>query len=123
MTFGKIIRRLFLYVGLAVASLVIFSLIFALSIRSHISVSFPWVMLAIFTAVLALTIVKTSREYWARVSFWLTCAVAVAAHLAIFIPLVRVYPEFKPFWFVPIVIVEAGIFGMICDMLLNHSRR
>src|SRR6266550_8062448 len=110
MKFGKIVRRLFLYLGLAVASLVIFSLIFALSVRTQISIPFSWIMLAIFTAVFAFTIVNSSREHWTRVSFWFTFGGALVAHLAVFIPLVRLYPEFKPFWYVPIVIVEAGIF-------------
>jgi hypothetical protein len=123
MTFGKILRRSLLYLGLALASLMVFSLIFILSVRGHISVPFLWIMLAVFTAVLAFTVVQSSREYWSKTSFWITCAVALAVHLAVFIPLVRLYPDFRPFWFVPIVIVEAGIFGMICDFILNQQRR
>jgi len=111
------------YVGLAVASLAILSLVFLLIVRSHLSVHFQWMYLAIFTGVLAVAIVKTSRKYWTRVSFWLMCAAALTAHLAVFIPLVFHFPEFKPIWYVPIVMVEAGIFGMICEILLNHSAR
>src|SRR5579864_5277437 len=45
MPFGKIIRRLFLYAGLALASLAIFALIFALSVHTHITIPFRWIAL------------------------------------------------------------------------------
>ncbi len=123
MKFRTIIRRFFAYVGLAVASLAILSIAFALIVRSRLSVPFQWVYLAIFTGVLAFGIVKPSRKYWPRVSFWFTGAAALTAHLAVFIPLVFHFPDFKPIWYVPIVIVETGIFGMICEIMLNHSTR
>jgi hypothetical protein len=122
-TLGHIIRRLFLYLGIAVASLVIFSFIFSLGIRTHIVVPFRWVMMAVFAGVLVFAVVKTDREYWNRPAFSLTCVGVLGVHLAVFIPFLRAYPEFRPVWWVPIVIVEAGIFGVICDVLLMRSRR
>ena len=123
MTFGRIVRRSLLYVGLAVAFLIILSLIVALGVKEHISVPGQWFFLAWWTGALAYVITKESREYWRRVSFWLIFVCAMAAHLALFIPILRAYPEFRPIWFWPIVIVEAGIFGAICEMLLPRSTR
>jgi hypothetical protein len=121
MTFGRILRRSFLYLGLAIGSLIIFTLIFALSVRTHTTIPARWVMLAVFTAVLAFGIIKASRKYWTHVSFWLICTCALTIHVAIFIYLLPLYPEFKPVWFLPIIVVEAGIFGVICNMMLGRT--
>ena len=109
--------------GLAVASLAVFSLIFILSIHTHIVVPFPWVGFAEFAGVLIFVIIKTDREYWNRPAFWMICAGLLIVHLAIFIPVLRTYPEFKLVWWVPIVIAEASVFGIICDMLLMRTAR
>ncbi len=123
MELGQIVRRTFVYVGLAVASLAILSLVFALSICTHISVPFQWVMLAVFAGVLFFAIVKTDREYWNRPAFWFLCTAALTVHFGIFVPVLRGYPDFKAIWWVPIVIVEASIFSVIFEMLLIRRRR
>lgn len=123
MTVGNIIRRLFLYIGLALASLAVFSFIFFLSRRTDVSIPFRWVMLALFTAVLLFSMLKYYRGYWSRPVFWLSCAGILVLHLAIFIPILHAYPGFPPFWFVPVVVVEAAVAGAICGPLLRRSTR
>ena len=117
-----IVRRSLFYLGLAVASLAILSLIFAVSVSEHVTLPFRWVMLAAFTAVLLFTMVKTDRAYWNRPLFWLICAGVLLVHLAVFIPVLRSYPEFRLVWWVPIIVIEASVFGPICDLFLLHSR-
>jgi hypothetical protein len=114
---------LFLYLGLALASLAIFTLIFILSIRTHIVIPFRWVGLAGFAGVLMFAIIKTDEEYWNRPAFWLICVGVLVVHLAVFIPVLRSYPEFRLAWWVPIVIAEAAVFGVMCDMLLMRTTR
>jgi hypothetical protein len=121
MTVGKVIRRILLYLGLAFASLVVFSLVFALSIRTHIVVPFRWVMLATFTGVLVAATVQGSRKYWRMVAFWFILAALLCLHLLAFILILRNFPEFRIFWYVPVVILEAGIFGAIYDLLLLRT--
>jgi hypothetical protein len=123
MTIARVIRRSLFYVGLALAGLAIFTLIFALSVRTHTSIPGRWVMLATFTVLLGFGIIKPSRKYWARTSFWFICAGAIALHLVAFIYLLGVYPDFKPLWFLPIVIIEATIFGVVCSMILGPSTK
>src|ERR1700689_3938160 len=98
MTFGAIARRLAVYFGIAVAFLVIFALIFAASIHWHLSIQFPWLMLAIFTGFLTFAVVKTSREYWTQVYFWFVMAALLTIHVGAFIVVLRRYPDFKPIW-------------------------
>jgi xanthine/uracil permease len=122
-TFGQIVRRLFRDIAIALVSLAVFSLIFALSIRTHIVIPFRWIMLAAFAGVLMFVLVKTHRDDWGRPVFWLICAGVLVAHLAVFIPVLRAYPEFRPIWWVPVVVVEGGFFGPICDTVLLRKGR
>jgi len=119
MSFGTIIRRSLLYLGIALASLAVFALIFLLSVRSGLSVPFPWVMLGVFSGVLVFCMLKYFRPFWNRPALWLCCAGVLVVHLAIFIPILRSYPEFRPVWFVPIVIVEAAAAGAICGPVVR----
>jgi hypothetical protein len=60
---------------------------------------------------------------WDRPIFWLVCAAAVGVHLSVFIPLLRMYPEFRPIWYVPIVIGEATFFGTTLDLVLGRTNK
>jgi len=53
--------------------------------------------------------VKVYRAYWRRRMFWVACFSALAIHLGVFIPILRVYPEFKPIWYLPIIIIEGTV--------------
>lgn len=121
MTFANVVRRVFLYLGLAFASLAVLALIIAISIRTNFVIPFRWVMLVAFTALLIWIEIKTYRRYWSRPIFWLTVAVMLCIHLAVFIAILRNYPGFRPFWLAPATIVEAGAFGAICGVLLDGS--
>jgi hypothetical protein len=123
MSFGHIVRRLFLYFGLALAALAIFSLIFALSVRTHIVIPFRWVMLTLFTGLLLYTMIKTDRTLWAVPGFWLLCFGFLGIHLAVFISVLRIYPDFRPVWYVPVVVAEAGVFGAFVGLLPYRPTR
>jgi hypothetical protein len=121
MKVGRIVRRFFLYLGLALASLAVFTLVFALSIRTHIVVPFRWVMLTTFTVLIIIAMINGYRRYWARPAFWLIAAGMLTIHLTVFIVILRNYPEFRPVWFLPAVIAEGGAFGVICGLLLDRA--
>ena len=123
MTVGKIIRRLLLYIGLALGCLAVLALVVFVSVHTGMAIPSRWVMLTVFTGVLLFSMFKYYRGYWSRPAFWLSCAAVLAVHLAIFIPVLRAYPEFRPFWFVPIVVIEAALAGAICGPLLRRPTR
>jgi FtsH-binding integral membrane protein len=108
--------------GIALACLTAFTLIFALSVRTGVVIPFRWVMLGLFTCVLIFAMIKAQRKNWDRPIFWLVCA-AVGVHLSVFIPLLRMYPEFGPIWYVPIVIGEATFFGTTLDLVLGRTNK
>lgn len=112
--------RILLYFGLAIASLAILGFVFAITVRTGITISATWGWLVLFTGVLIFTMLKIYRPYWRRSGFWIALAGALAAHSVIFILLLRAYPEFKPAWYVPIIVAEAVIFGTICGAVLDN---
>jgi hypothetical protein len=120
MTIGYTVRRSLFYLGLAIASLAIFSLIFAISM--HVTLPFRWVTMAVFTGILLFTLVKIKRPYWKRRLFWLICTGVLVVHLAIFVPILRSYPGFRLVWWIPILTVEAAVFSVISDLLMLHYR-
>ena len=65
-TLGKILRRSILYLALALASLVVVSLILAISIHTGIVITGGWIGLVGFTGLLLWVSISHSREYWRR---------------------------------------------------------
>jgi hypothetical protein len=120
-TLGRIIRRCLLYLGLAFAALAAVALAVVVSERTGIVVPFPWAMLVAFSVLLIWLTMKTYRRFWASPAFWSTFAGLMLAHSTVFVIILRKYPGFRPIWFVPIVVVEALLFGVIFALVLPRS--
>jgi len=119
LTLGKIVQRFFLYVGIALVILAVFAAAIILSKGAVGRVSGAWTALAVFTLGLFWVIVRQSRAYWRRLDFWLTIAGLLVVHLLMFVAVLRVYPRWREIWFVPVVIVEGGLFGAILYLLFG----
>jgi hypothetical protein len=122
MTPGKIIKRLLLFLVLAFAFVASLALVIFGKVQIGLGIDRQWIALGIFTGVLLFGVVKSYRRYWGRVTFWFTCAGILVLHLAIFVPILRSYPEFPPFWYVPILIVEASVIGVVCGPMFDRPR-
>jgi hypothetical protein len=124
MTIGEIVWRGMLYFGLAIACLVAFALVFAIWVYTgHTGrVSGSWIALVVFAAGLFWVTVRQSRGYWCLLAFWLTMAGLLVIHLLAFIAILRNYPQWRGIWFMPIVIVEAGVFGAILYLLFGDRK-
>jgi hypothetical protein len=110
----------FAYVGIAIASLAAFALFFALSIRTGVVISGRWIGLTVWTVVVFGVVVRSRRKYWTRGTFWLATASILTVHLLAFTVVLSTYPLWRPVWFIPIAIVEAGLFGAVLDALFAH---
>jgi hypothetical protein len=121
LTFGKIVQRFFVYVGIALAVLVVFGVAIVLSKGAKISGD--WIALAVYTAGLFWVTIRQSRRYWRRPGFWLEIAGLLVVHLLAFVAILRAYPQFRGIWFWPIVIVEGGLFGAILYLLFGERKR
>jgi FtsH-binding integral membrane protein len=62
MTLWQAVRRIFLYLGIALACLAAFTLIFALTVRTGVVIPFRWVMLGLFTCVLIFAMIKSNGK-------------------------------------------------------------
>jgi hypothetical protein len=120
---GKVVRRLFLCLGLAIAFLAVFSLLFILSVRTGIEIPFRWVGLAMFTSLLLWALLRSYKDYWRRPTWWLALASLLALHLLVFVPILQRYPKWSVIWFLPVVVVEVQIFSLILDRLFTWRNK
>ena len=121
MTLGKIVQRFFLYVGIALAVLAAFAVVIVLSKGGKVPSG--WLALAVFTSCLFWITIRQSREYWRRLGFWLAMAGLLVVHLLSFVVILRAYPEWREIWFVPVIIVEGGLFGAILYLLFGSRKK
>jgi hypothetical protein len=120
LTWGKIVRRFLLYVGIALVVLVVTAVAIVLS--KGAKVSGGWIALAVYTAGLFLVTIKQSKTFWGRPSFWAAIAGLLVVHLLAFVAVLRAYPEWRGIWFWPVVIVEGGLFGAILYVLFGDRK-
>jgi hypothetical protein len=120
LTLGKIVQRFFLYIGIALAVLVICAVAIVLS--KGAKVSGGWTALAVYTAGLFWVTIRQSRGYWNRPGFWAAISGLLVVHLLTFVAILRAYPQWRGIWFWPVVIVEGGLFGAILYLLFGERK-
>jgi hypothetical protein len=120
-TFGKVFRRLALYIGLAFAALTVFVLFFALSIQLGITkeITGGWIGFFGFTGLLFWISIRQSRRCWRSWGFWFFMAGLLVLHSLAFVAVLKAYPQWRMVWFVPIIIVEAGLFAALRDAMFS----
>ncbi|MGB6677978.1 MAG: hypothetical protein WBE44_14895 [Terriglobales bacterium] len=126
LTFGRIIRRLPLYFGLAFAGLAFVTLVVALSIHFGLTgyLTGGWIGFVGYTGLLFWIVVRTAKPHWHRSNFWFVTLAMLTAHCSTFIAILRVYPQWRMIWFWPITVVEAGVIGATLEWLFpeHHGR-
>jgi hypothetical protein len=123
MTLGKIVRRFFLYIGIALSVLVVFAVVIVFGKGAGGHVPSAWIALVVYTSTLFWIIIRQSKQYWHHASFWLTIAGLLFVHVLAFVAILRAYTHFRGIWFMPIVIVEGGLFGAILYLLFGDDRQ
>jgi hypothetical protein len=127
-TLGWVVRRLLLYIGLAFASLTVFVLFFALTVRLGVTDKINgwfkggWIGFFVFTALLFWMTVRQSLRRWRHWTFWLAIACLLTIHCLAFVAILRIYPDWRVIWFWPITVVEAGVFGGMLAWLFPEKR-
>jgi len=115
--FWWVVRRLLLYIGLALISLTVFALFFTVTIRLGITKEVQywfdagWIGFLVYTGLLFWITVRESRRRWSHWSFWLAIGAVLAIHCFAFVAILRVFPDWRVIWFWPVTVVEAGAFG------------
>jgi hypothetical protein len=123
LTFGKILRRLPLYFGLALAGLAVTTLLVALSIRFGMTeyITGGWIGFVGYTGLLLWVVVRNAKPHWYRWNFWLMALGLLITHCSIFVAILRVYPQWRMIWFWPITVVEAGVIGATIEWLFPEK--
>ena len=121
-TLGKAVQRCFLYVGIALAVLAVFAAVIVLSKGAIGHVPGAWMALVVFTSCLFWVMVR-QRAYWHHLGFWFTIAGLLALHLLAFVYFLRIFPQWREIWFVPVVIFEGCLFGAILYLLFGGHKR
>ena len=115
--FGWAVRRILLYIGLALAALTVFVLFFGLTVHFGITdkvnswFNAGWVEFLAFSALLFWIRVRQSRRRWHHWSFWFVIGCLLTIHCLAFVAILRTYRHWRVIWFWPITMVEAGMFG------------
>ena len=124
-TLSKTVSRLLLYFGLAAAILVVFVLVFALSVSLGFTqrVSRAWIGLAFFTIGLFWFLVKAGRDYWRRPTYWMAVAGVLTVHLLAFVAILRNYPRWPLIWFVPTTLIEFPLITGILEVVYKPQKR
>ncbi len=120
-TLGRLVQRIILYLSIAVAVVAVFAT--AIILSKGAKVPSEWLALAVFTSGLFWVTIRQSREYWQRPSFWLASGGLLVVHLLAFIAILRAYPHWRAIWFMPVAIVEGGLFGAILYLLFAGRKR
>lgn len=121
-TLKVVVLRGLLYIGLALGALTVIFLAVVVSARTRTIIPVRWWMLATFTGVLIYSMVKTNTRYWKRPAFWAIGTGFLIVHCAVFVRVLNSVQPFPALWFVPIVIAEAGAFGVVASLLLESRR-
>jgi len=123
LTLGKIIQRFLLYVGIAFAVLVVFAAVIVLSKGRGGHISGGWFGFVGYTGLLFWVTIRQTREHWQRLGYWLAIGGLLVVHSLAFVAILRAYPAWRMIWFMPVVVVEGGLFGAILYLLFGHRKR
>ena len=123
LTFGKIIQRFLLYVGIALAVLAVFAAVIVFTKGGVGHVSGRWFGLVGYTGLLFWVTIRQTREHWQRLGYWLAIGGLLVVHMLAFVAILRAYPQWRMIWLLPVVIVEGGLFGAILYLLFGSSKR
>ncbi len=114
---GKLVRRVLLYIGLALAFLAAASLILALSIWTGITIRRQWIALAMWTAIVFGVVARNRKQQWDRMTFWLALAGLLMIHLLAYVAVLNTYPQWRLVWFALVSMVEAPLLHSVLDFV------
>jgi hypothetical protein len=119
----KLASRFLLYIAIALGFLALCGLFVAVAVYSGHTGKVPvgWFGLVGFTPIVFWVVVKSLRRYWKRPAFWTAAAGLMVLHLLAFVATLLHYPQWPLLWFIPVSMVEAGLFALILGKLFNHA--
>ena len=108
--------------GIALVCLVVLGVVILVSVRFGIVVPKRWIGLCYWTGFLVWLTCRTHRPNLKHVRFWVAFSILLAIHFAVFIMVLRAYPEWRMAWFMLVAIVEAPCVAMALEVFLRKHR-
>ena len=119
-SFGnRILVDVALGMGIVVAA-VLFAL---LSIYTGKTIPIGWLGLGGFTPLLLWLVIRSQRRHWKRLEFWLAMTGLAVLHVLAFVAILMHYPQWPLLWFVPVTLLEAGVFIVILGKVFDDGDR
>jgi hypothetical protein len=87
------------------------------SVRTGVVIPARWWGLLIWTCFILAFVCRHLRGYLRYGEFWLRFLGFLVIHLAAFVVVLRSYPEWRMFWFMPIAIVEALLMTNVLEVV------
>ena len=119
----KMVSRFLLYIVIALGFLTLCGLFVAIAVYTGHTrrLSAGWFGLVGFTPLVFWAAVKPLKRHWKRPAFRSAVAGLLVLHLLAFVAILLRYPQWPLLWFVPVSMVEAGLFAMILGKLFNQA--
>lgn len=109
--------------SIAIGCLVIFALVFFISIKTGIVIPWRWFALSVWTGFIIWFICRQYKGYLKQAKFWFTLLCLVLVHVLAFVAILRRYPEWPMIWYWPVALLEVPCMGMALDAVLSNKPR
>ncbi len=122
-SFTWFVRRGLIDTGIAVAALIIFAIVFAISVATHTTeTGLHWLLPVCWTAFSCFVIVKVLKQERKNPVMWLMLALLVALQLVALRPIVRRFPNMHSATYMLIAFAEVPVWGMLVQGAIGLSR-
>ena len=118
----SLVRWVAIIVGLVACGIAVAALVIAYGEYSETHWVPParWVGLTAYTLLIFGTLIRAFRPSWARAGFWAMIAALLVAHLAAYAAVLRLIPDWRLSWFLPMTMVE---FPILMSILFSSGYR
>jgi hypothetical protein len=110
-------------IGIAAICLVIFGVGFFISIKTGIVVPARWGGLLIWTCGLLWVIFRRRKYDLHNERFWSALIGLLAIHLAVFISVLKRYPDWRMAWFPIVFVIEGSAMSAVLDTVVDGRHR
>ena len=123
-SFAWFVRRGLLDVGIAIAALIIFAILFAVSVATHTTeMGLHWLGPVCWTAFICFVIVKALPQERKNPVMWLMLALLVALQLVALRPIVRRFPNMRYTVYMLIASAEVPVWALVVQGAIGLSGR
>lgn len=109
--------------SIAIASLVVIAIVVVVSAKTGIVIPARWCGLFFWTCALLWIVCRQHKHHLRQGKFWVALLGLMSVHLAIFVPVLRAYPEWREALFPFAFVIEGTVILAALDKVLRHRRQ